>query len=87
VKVELLSPDTAPIAHDAGNARAFGRALDAAAEVFTGAERAEDAYAAGTGSLHDAVYRRAQADVTLGVAAAAVQRTAQALQTLLNLQV
>jgi hypothetical protein len=33
------------------------------------------------------MYRRAQADIALSVATAAAQRAAQAVQTLLNLQI
>jgi hypothetical protein len=88
VRVELLAPDTAPSIHPAqGDGGAFARALDEIGGVLDAATNAEDAYAAGTGSLLDAQYRRAQADVTLAVTAAAVQRAAQAMQTLMNLQV
>jgi hypothetical protein len=55
--------------------------------VLGDATQAEDAYADGTGSLQDATYRRAQADVALSVATVAAQRTAQSVQTLLNLQI
>ena len=88
MKVELLTPDIAPepaIASPDGSG--FARALDAAGAVLADATRAEDAYASGSGSLQDAMYRRAQADVTLAIATATAQRAAQAIQTLLNLQI
>lgn len=88
MRVELLQPDIAPVASGPQpDAAGFGRALDAIGQLLGDATHAEDAYAAGTGSLSDAVYRRAQADVALSVAAAVAQRAAQAVQTLLNLQV
>jgi hypothetical protein len=80
MKVELLAPDTAPLPDGASpDPSVFGRAL--------GATKAEDVYADGGGSLQDAMYRRAQADIALSVATAAAQRAAQAVQTLLNLQI
>jgi flagellar hook-basal body complex protein FliE len=51
------------------------------------AQSAEDAFARGAGSLQDAVYERARADVALAVATAAAQRGAQAIQSILNMQV
>jgi flagellar hook-basal body complex protein FliE len=61
--------------------------LDDLGSVLGKAEHAEDAFAAGTGDLQTAVYERARADVALSVATAAAQRTAQALQSILNMQV
>ena len=88
MKVELLAPDRAPqAASEPPDAPGFGRALDAIGRVLGDATRAEDAYADGSGSLQDAMYRRAQADVALSVATAVAQRAAQAVQTLLNLQI
>jgi flagellar hook-basal body complex protein FliE len=88
MKVELLVPDTVPqSASTPSDASAFAAALDAIGRVLGGATQAEDAYANGGGSLQDAMYRRAQADVVLSVATAAAQRAAQAVQTLLNLQI
>ncbi len=84
----MLQPD-APVpsrAQEAGGA-GFAQAVDAIGRVLGDATRAEDAYAAGTGSLLDAQYRRAQADVTLAVTTAAVQHAAQTMQTLMNLQI
>ncbi len=88
MRVELLIPDSAPHPTTSpGDQSGFGRALDAIGRVLGDATQAEDAYADGTGSLQDAMYRRAQADVALSVATAAAQRAAQAVQTLLNLQI
>jgi flagellar hook-basal body complex protein FliE len=61
--------------------------LDDVGSVLQGAQRAEDAFASGTGDLQAAIYERARADVVLSVATAAAQRTAQALQSILNMQV
>lgn len=66
---------------------AFGKALDRAGATLRAADGAEDAFAAHAGSLQDAVFERAQADVVLSVATAAAQRTAQAVQSILNMQI
>lgn len=88
MRVELLQPDAAPPAPTVqADDTGFARALDTIGSVLSQATGAEDAYASGAGSLQDAVYRRAQADVAISVATAAVQRAAQAVQTLMNLQV
>jgi len=98
VRVELLTPDTVPPSfgrsplqgsepRSASSGWDFAGALDAIGRVLGDATQAEDAYADGTGSLQDATYRRAQADVALSVANVEAQRTAQAVQTLLNLQI
>lgn len=89
MKVEALIPDIAPApaSGDAPDSSAFSHILDDLGSLFVRADRAEDAFAAGAGDLQSAVYERAQADVALSVASAAAQRGAQALQTLLNMQV
>lgn len=90
--VRVLQPDVAPpgaaaSSSAASDAGAFARAIDAVGAIFESAQRAEDAFANGAGTLRDAVYQRARADVALAVAAAAAQRAAQAMQTILNMQV
>ena len=87
MKIEALQPDLAPAGPAPASAAAFGRAVDALGALLDGASNAEDRFAAGRGSLQDAVYERARADVALAVATAAAQRGAQALQSLLNLQI
>lgn len=86
--VEPLVPDAAPAITAAGaDPAAFADALDGLGRVLDAAERAEDGFAAGVGSLQDEIYARARADVALSVATAAVQRGAQALTTIFNLSV
>jgi flagellar hook-basal body complex protein FliE len=88
VRVEALLPDAPASRGDSpADVSAFGRALDAAGAALRGAQDAEDAFAAGSGSLQDAVYERARADVAVAVATAAAQRCAQAVQSVLNMQV
>jgi flagellar hook-basal body complex protein FliE len=89
MRVETLVPDTAPQAttNESPDSGAFGKMLDDVGSVLQGAQRAEDAFASGTGDLQAAIYERARADVVLSVATAAAQRTAQALQSILNMQV
>jgi flagellar hook-basal body complex protein FliE len=89
MRVEPLIMD-APIAQEpaaSGDAGLFGKMLDDIGAVLGRAERSEDAFAAGSGDLQSAVYERARADVVLSVATAAAQRTAQAITTVLNMQV
>lgn len=88
MRIEDLTPDVAPAARTASpDSGEFGKMLDDAGAVFARADRAENAFASGTGDLQSAVYERAQADVALSVASSAAQRTAQALNTVLNMQV
>lgn len=86
MRVEPLLPDAAAPPPQAPGAAAFARTLDALGEALQRAQTSEDAFAAGSGSLQDAMYDRARADVALSVATAAAQRCAQAVQSLLNMQ-
>jgi flagellar hook-basal body complex protein FliE len=89
VKIEAFVPDV-PVrsaAADAGDGAGFARALDALGSALDGAENAEDAFARGAGSLQSAMYERARADVALSVASATAQRAAQAVTSVLNMQV
>jgi hypothetical protein len=88
VRVETILPD-APIARPASDEgiAAFTRALDAIGNTLADAGRAEDAFAYGRGTLEAAVYERAQADVALSVASATAQRIAQAIGSVLSMQV
>lgn len=89
MRVETLIPDIAsvPRSATAPQAAQFGKLLDDLGSVLGKAEKSENAFAAGAGDLQTAVYERARADVALSVATAAAQRTAQALQSILNMQV
>jgi flagellar hook-basal body complex protein FliE len=64
-------------------AGAFGDATAALAR----ADDAERAFASGRGGLQEMVLERAQADVSLAIAGAAASRVAQALGTILGMQV
>lgn len=88
MRVEALVPDTPPeSAQRPPDTQLFGKALQQIGDVLTHAESAEDAFAAGRGQLGTAIYERARADVVLSIATAAAQRSAQALQSILNMQV
>ena len=88
MKVELLQPDSAPVAERPKfDSAGFTRALDAVGALLDGANAAEDAFASGAGSLQHAVYERARADVALSIATAAAQHSAQALTSILNMQI
>jgi flagellar hook-basal body complex protein FliE len=82
-----MIPDAPLSRTESPDAGAFGKALDALGDVLTGAQRSEDAYANGRGTLQTAVYERARADVALSVATATAQRLAQSVQSILNMQV
>ena len=74
-------------AQRADDASAFARAVDGVGDTLRGAQAAEDAFANGSGTLQQAAYERARADVAMAVATAAASRCAQAVQSLLNMQV
>jgi flagellar hook-basal body complex protein FliE len=88
MKVEPLIPDVAPApaAAPPGGA-SFAGVLDALGATLERAQGAEDAFAAKRGSLQEAIYERARADVALAVATAAAQHAAQAVQSVLNMQI
>ena len=88
MRVEPLIPDAAPFTAAGGaDAGGFAKALDALGTILGGAERAEDSFAYGGGTLQEAVYDRARADVALSVATATAQRITQSVQSILNMQV
>ncbi|MFY9738746.1 MAG: flagellar hook-basal body complex protein FliE [Candidatus Cybelea sp.] len=88
MRVELLLPDAPPPATSGrGDPAGFAKALDALGEMLGNAEGAEDAFAYGGGTLQEAVYERARADVALSVATATAQRITQSVQSVLNMQV
>ena len=66
---------------------AFTRAVDGIGASLDSAQGAEDAFASGSGSLVDAMYERARADISLSVATAATSRILQDVQSLLSMQV
>jgi len=65
----------------------FAKLLDGVSGALGRADRAEDAFAAHAGSLQDAVLERAQPHEGLSVATVAAQRSVQALQSILNMQI
>lgn len=91
MKVELLHPDL-PAAPERSNGagddpKLFAEVAQALGTTLAHAESAENAFAAGGGSLQAAIYERARADVALSVATAAAGRATQAIQSILNMQV
>ena len=88
MRVEPLIPDVAPVAPATPSGAApFAAVLDAVGATLERAQGAEDAFAARRGSLQDAIYERARADVAVAVATAAAQHAAQAVQSVLNMQI
>jgi flagellar hook-basal body complex protein FliE len=86
--VEAIVPDAAPARPDRpDDANLFGGMLDAAGARLDAADRAEAAFARGSGGLQEMVVSRAQADVALQIAAAAAQHAVQSINTLLGMQV
>ncbi|HEY0799065.1 MAG TPA: flagellar hook-basal body complex protein FliE [Candidatus Baltobacteraceae bacterium] len=96
--VTPLEPDLpiAPSVTDAPPAAASGAAsfgavlqgaLGAASGALDRADHAERAFAAGRGGLQEMIVERAQADVMLSIASSAASRTAQAVSTILGMQI
>lgn len=83
-----LLPDapvvSAPAVSDGGR---FSGIVNDLAAALDAAQSAEDRFAAGSGDLQSAIYERARADVALSITTATVQRSVQALQSVLNMQV
>ena len=63
------------------------RALQGVGEALGRANEAERAFVGGRGGLREMMVERAQADVALSLAATAASRTAQAVSTVLGMQV
>jgi len=87
VRIESFVPDVAPGSAPKPGVASFSDAVDALGATLERAQSAEDAFAAKRGSLQDAIYERARADVALAVATAAAQHAAQAVQSVLNMQI
>ncbi|MBD5606611.1 MAG: flagellar hook-basal body complex protein FliE [Candidatus Eremiobacteraeota bacterium] len=66
---------------------ALAGVLEGTSSALGRADVAERAFAAGRGGLQEMMLERAQADVALSVAGAAASRAAQALTTILGMQV
>jgi flagellar hook-basal body complex protein FliE len=86
----IQSPYVAPPSATEG-ASSFGnlvsQALDAASGALERADAAEHAFAHGRGGLQEMMVERAQADVALSIATTTASRAAQAVSTILGMQV
>jgi flagellar hook-basal body complex protein FliE len=90
MRIEPIVPDrgpSSPAGESNDAARQFERLVDAAGQALATADGAEAAFARGHGGLQQMVVSRAQADIALAVAASGAQRAAQALNTLLGMQI
>ncbi len=93
MRIDPILPDAAvgsspaPATQPTGAAAAFGQLVDSAGSALARADAAETAFTHGTGGLQEMVVERARADITLAVAASGAQRAAQALNTLLGMQI
>jgi flagellar hook-basal body complex protein FliE len=87
MRIEAIVPDRGASPAPIGSANGFAQLVDAAGQALATADGAESAFAAGRGGLQEMVVARAQADITLAVAASGAQRAAQALNTLLGMQI
>ncbi|MGA3037372.1 MAG: hypothetical protein ABSE64_07770 [Vulcanimicrobiaceae bacterium] len=76
------SPDVSPLKQTP-----FQNVLDGAGAALDRADRAEHVFAEQRSGLVEMMVERASADVMLQLAAAAAQRTTQAVSTLLGMQV
>ena len=70
-----------------GFTEALERAFDAAGSALAKADRSEHAFARGAGGLQAMVLDRAQAEIALTIATTAASKSAQALTTILGMQV
>lgn len=90
MRIDVLVPDiplpAAEGSRAAGRGAGFSALIDAAGKQLDAADRAEAAFAAGRGGLQEMVVERVRADIALQVAATGAQRAAQALGTLLGMQ-
>lgn len=84
-----LQPDIAsPLTRTTPQATSpFSRMLDDIRATLEHAQDSEDRFSRGEGSLRSAIYDRVRADLTLNVATAAVSRTVQSLQSILQMQI
>ncbi len=93
MRIDPIVPDM-PVSGPAGPGAAtpslgggFAQLVDAASVQLDRAAAAEAAFAAKTGGLQEMVVERARADIALAVATSGVQHAAQALNSLLGMQI
>ena len=88
MKIDALIPDAAPalVQPNAGEPL-FARLVDAAGGQLDRADRAEAALTQGRGGITEMMVERARADIALQIAATAASRGAQALNTVLGMQI
>jgi flagellar hook-basal body complex protein FliE len=91
MRIEPIVPDRSPSPFATGlpnrAASGFAQLVDAAGQALATADGAESAFTQGRGGLQEMVVARAHADIALAVAASGAQRAAQALNTLLGMQI
>ncbi len=90
MRIDPIIPDTAgsgPRGPAPDAASGFAQLVNAAGAQLDRADAAEAAFARGTGGLQEMVVERTRADITLAVAATGAQRAAQALNSLLGMQI
>jgi flagellar hook-basal body complex protein FliE len=93
MRIDPIVPDAAAgtalrsAVRPSGELSSFGQLVDAAGAVLAKADVAESAFAHGKGGLQEMVVERARADITLSIAVTGVPRAAQALNTLLGMQI
>ena len=89
MRIDELRPDVAGPAGPArsSESRGFAALIDAAGAQLDRADGAESAFARGRGGMQEMVVERARADIALQVAASGVQRVAQALNSVLGMQI
>jgi flagellar hook-basal body complex protein FliE len=87
----LATPGPSITPFSGAPAASFGTVLQSALSAANGAlqnaDSAERAFAAGHGGLQEMMVERAQADVLLSIATSAASRTAQAVSTILGMQI
>jgi len=89
MRVDAIVPDSAtPVgAPSPAAASHFTRLIEAASSQLDRADAAESAFAHGRGGMQEMVLERARADIALQVAVSGTQHAAQALNSILGMQI
>ena len=88
MRIDAFVPDMVPaLAPPSASGSRFARLVDAAAGQLDRADRAEAAFTQGRGGITEMMVERARADIALQIAATAASRGAQALNTVLGMQI
>lgn len=84
---ELLTPENAKPGDPLSSYfSGIVNSLDGAHQALEGAQQAENAFIAGKGGLQEMIFERARADSILQVASSVASKGAQAISSIMNMQ-